>query len=420
MQRKLLSLLIAILGLGLLALLAPVEITLQGAVAMAALTAILAMVNSGQERDEPRLSERERLSQRETARGLRPHPGESFKKPLRLLGFLVTCFLLFAILAIDSHNRPLEQTQVVEETRYTHRAQFGYIFNVAPSEQFVRLDTGSLGLATMISADEHGPTAITTFGRTLQLEFSYFLEGLDDEQLWIEINGEVFVRAGNGWRKDVMRLPMRNFTGKHGAVSTLVEMQQVGSLIDSIEEQADESPGPYEMVFAPRVVLRGETVDDVFQPDFVIEIENNQIRPDVELERLEHRTEPVMTSLSNMLPPVLGLTLSVERARVLGLYGALITGVATFLLGAWIGWTLFTIPTARIAARYGKMLVEVDTVENPGTRRIKVQSIRDVARVARRSGQPILHHEDESQHLYCVADGESMYTYSLLKGPEEQ
>ncbi len=385
-----------------------------------ALLAGLAMVRENPTSDEPKLKRRARRRQRKLAGILRPPPKSSYKKLLGLLGLLLIVFLLLTTLAIYSYNQALEQTLLVEETLYTHRGHFDYTFSVAPSEQFVRQSGGFYELAAIASTDEQESAAMISLARTLELEFRYALEGLDEEQLWIEINGELLVRAGNGWRRDLTSLPVRSFAGRRGLVSTLVDMKQVRELIDNIEGQVEEMPSLYEIVFVPRVVIQGEDVDDVYQPEYVIEVENNQIRPSMELEHVEHRTEPVMTALSNTLPPVLGLTLSVERARALGLYGALTAGLATILLGSWIGWSLFTIPTARIAARYGKMLLEVDSLEDSSARRIRVQSIRDVARAAKRSGQPILHHESETHHMYCVADGENLYTYSLPKEPEEQ
>ena len=392
------------------------QATIMVVTTLVALAASLAMVNRDPPSDRD-ARHRARRRQKKFQAKAKPSPKRTYNKLLLLLGLLLILFLLFLALAIHSYNQALEQPQLIEEPLYTHHGHFNYTFSVAPSEQFVSQTNGQeLGVSLR---QEDGPTAQIALGRTLELEFRYSLQGLEDEELWIEINGELQVRGENGWHRDLASLPVRSFGNRRGFVSTLIEMQQVRELIDSMEEQTGGTPGVYELVFAPRVVVQGEDLDDVYQPEYVIEIGNSQIRPSMELGHVEHRTRPTMTSIANTLPPVLGLTLSVERARALGLYGALVTGLATMLLGAWIGWGLFTVPTARIAARYGKMLVEVDTVENPGTRRIRVQRIRDVARAAKKSGQPILHHESETEHMYCVADGENMYIYSLPKQSEE-
>jgi len=79
--------------------------------------------------------------------------------------------------------------------------------------------------------------------------------------------------------------------------------------------------------------------------------------------------------------------------------------------GGSFAYALYTDERARIRARYGARLVDVEVPPVIGEEAIRVASIRDLARLAERAGTVILHTPLPGGHRYFVRDGDDTYEY---------
>jgi hypothetical protein len=112
--------------------------------------------------------------------------------------------------------------------------------------------------------------------------------------------------------------------------------------------------------------------------------------------------------------------LSVSELRI----ASLVLLVFALLLGAIVGWPLLRQATsdderARIAARYGSLIVEAEAVSaHSGVVVVELDSFDDLLRVARRLECPILHWA-EAGDIYAVVDSGALYRSRgrLVPGP---
>jgi signal peptidase I len=384
---------------------------------LAALTAGMAMVVMGGKPEKSTRAVRRRLRRPRARHTPRPGPGPAYDQLFGLLAVFVLCALLLGTLALYSQRQPLQRVEAVETTRYTQNGSFDYRVTVAPSDLYAGTRLGPADLTSPASPEGQGPMVFATLARSLELSFAYSLDGVPADAVSGDTGGELLLRGDPGWSRTLSTLPQEAFQGNTARVTARVDFGTVAALAASIGEQTGYAPRTYQIAFVPQVTIQGESggaaLSDVYQPEFVIQVAADQIRLEPLLERAEPRMETVEQSVPNTLPSVAGRTISVARARALGLRGALISGLAAALLGAWLGLVLLKSPTARIAARYGSLLVPVEPVGVEGARLIRVQRISDLARVAKLYGQPILHDEDETEHHYLVADGANLYQYIL-------
>jgi hypothetical protein len=239
-----------------------------------------------------------------------------------------------------------------------------------------------------------------------------------------DVSGEyaarVEVRAGpQGWTWSFEALPPTPFSGPAAAFYFPVDFGRIWGVIDTVEKETDFRPGSYEVRIVPTIRVRGrvgpEAVDDSFSPAFTVRLSRNQLIPDADLVRSEPRsvTELVSRDARLRLPsPLPDLNLPVASARLVGagglgvslLVGGLLAGVAFLGLGRP--------EPEKIRARYGSVIVSVTEADLKNGQAVRVASIEDLARVAERQGQVILHQVLESgEHRYFIPADGLVYEY---------
>jgi hypothetical protein len=111
-----------------------------------------------------------------------------------------------------------------------------------------------------------------------------------------------------------------------------------------------------------------------------------------------------------------GARLSVSDARWLGSialgYAVLASLAALFLFGRRSPAD----EPARIAARYGRILVEIAAHAVDPARVLDLPDMQTLARIAAHHGRLILHTVEAGAHVYLVEEGETVFRYRAADG----
>lgn len=350
-----------------------------------------------------------------------------------LLALLGLGVLVFGALAFFAFRQPLREQASVERLRYEHTAALAYTVHVQPSTLYPDgvvgpVTPGSLpaapaGVLPPIPGQEQrpsGPPIFTRQARELYLAVDYRLKSELPTDVLGEYTAQVEVRAGpQGWTRSFEVLPPTAFTGPAAAFYFPVEFGRVWAIIDTVEKETDFRPGTYEVRVVPTVKVRGrlgpESIDDSFSPVFTVRLSRNQLIPDAELIRTEPRsvTEVQVRDARLRLPaPLPDPGLPVAAARTVGLLGAFLSlGLGAILAGV-VFFGLGRPEPAKIQARYGSVIVAVEAAELKDGQVVRVASIGDLARLAERQGQVILHQVLESgEHRYFIPADGLIYEY---------
>ena len=400
----------------------------------AALAAGLAALSLAGEEPKPARRRNGRRAPASPAGG----PGPAWA--LGLLALAAAGALAFGVVAFFAFRQPLREQVPVERLRYEHTATLAYTVLVQPSSLY---PDGIVGPVTPASPgaspaggqpavlppsplgpaqDQRpaGPPIFTRQARELYLAVDYKLKSDLPADVSGEYSARVEIRAGpQGWTRTLEALPPTPFSGPAAAFSFPVDFGRVWAVIDTVEKETDFRPGSYEVRIVPTVRVRGRVgpgaVDDGFSPAFTVRLSRNQLTPDADLVRSEPRsvTELVGRDARLRLPsPLPDLNLPVGAARVVGAGGLALSLLGAGLLAGVAFLGLGRPEPEKIRARYGSVIVAVAAAELKDGQVVRVASIEDLARVAERQGQVILHQVLESgEHRYFIPADGLVYEY---------
>lgn len=195
-----------------------------------------------------------------------------------------------------------------------------------------------------------------------------------------------------------------------------VDRTQVLGLIETVEQEIGTSATNYDLSIVPTIRITGhvggERVDDVYAPAFTMRLDRTRILPDPELSRSDTKTIGITVN-SGQRFSLFELNIPVNTARWVSVASAAIALALAGLLAAFVFLGLGRGEPARIRAVYGSLIIDVAGAHpNEDGQRIRVVSIHDLARLARRDGGVIFHQESgPGQHRYFVPEGTVVYEY---------
>lgn len=321
------------------------------------------------------------------------------------LGFVLAT-LAFAALLLGLFAFTRAPTrQVAESINYTHTGTWRY---AAPAPA---------GLYDQGDA-QTGDPVFRSVSSGIDLAFDYQLSGDQPGALQGSYRLLAELSDVSGWKRTIELRPETPFAGQAVAIDGRLELARVQALIDGFERQVGSPRQQYLLAVVPEIhvhgQLGGQPLDDSFAPKLVFQLDGQvlrllqdgasgpgALRPSSAGMLKRDRSEPNVLAL-------LGLRLEVLAARrIAGIVLALALAGWLLLVRGKAGGTLDE--AARIRRRYGALLVGVRAL-NPGEGGsiIEVATIDDLARIAERAGQMILH---LSNHSYLVCDGEVTYRY---------
>jgi hypothetical protein len=329
---------------------------------------------------------------------------------------VAVAFLLLGVLAFRA---PTHTSSRVSEPAYTETGTFDYAIVMEPSTLYA---DGILlpKPETTRAAEDAGtpvspPAAFTSLAREARVTFQYEMESEEQAALNGTVAADLVIRPARGeWSRSAPLLGLEAFEGLSVTKPLTIDLVSVGALIARIEEETGLSGSPYELAVVARIdalgTRGGEPLQTSFESTFTLTYDRTLITPPSELTTTVPASSSEMVTTSKSLSLILWSP-SVSVARSLAVVGFTTALGAALVFGGYLALRLASDEEARIRARYGSRLVDVQTEADRDEDSICVASIRDLSRLAERFGTVILHQPLPAGHRYFVRDGEDTYEY---------
>jgi signal peptidase I len=320
--------------------------------------------------------------------------------------------LVFLASGIYSFTRPLNRP--AESIPYRQEAQYVYSATGTPGVY----DTD------VVRAGEPVFPKLTCF---LNIGFNYNVSGArlqgmaGSHRMYARILDEQ-----SGWQRTIPLTTDTPFSGNSFFNTATLDLCQVESLVNLVEEQAGLKQVAYTLEIVTEVSFTanvdGILVSDSFSP--VLLFKYNKVH--FYIATPDGQTDPLYASRQGLAEsaaqkpnaiPLLGLALPVwiiRFASLLGfgfsLYGLTVSGLRLYR-------TASQSQEALIRLKYGGMLVDVYEQSLPQSSSIvDVASMDDLARLAERHGTMILHMSRNFLQYYFVQSGSITYRYVISTG----
>ncbi len=332
--------------------------------------------------------------------------------------FFVLGVLAFGsfLLGVVAFARPLTQI-VTDSISYEHHGKFTYSAAAPPNVY----DSDSI---------QTGDPIFSQLTNLVKVNFEYQM--LSDEmssvsgsyRLVAEISDSV-----NNWKRTIELQPKSPFTGNTFAVSGVIDLDKLHSLVRALNEKTGVARQQYMLTVIPEVMvqgtLEGHTIGEQFAPrlDFHVSDLELYLAPTSPtdsgdpLNPMQIGVYQKPRAEANTIP-IFSFRLRVDLARLIAS-----AGLIASLLGM-AGLSTLQAAVARrgendlIQLKYGAMMVVING-DDPvlGKPVVDVDNIDDLVKLAEREGRMILHDSREGAHQYYVQDVDVVYRYRL-KGTE--
>jgi signal peptidase I len=326
-----------------------------------------------------------------------------------LLMALVALAFASIALAAFAFTRPITR-DVSDEITYQQTGTFGYSA-AAPA--------GLFDSNTIKTGDPLFPQLMSE----ATFNFDYQLVADAPADLHGSYRLVAAVGAANGWQRTVEIQPATAFSGGGFSASGVLHFAQVRALIDRFEQQTGLERQQYTLAIVPELAvegtLAGQALHDKFAPRMEFQLDQTLLQ----LEGASGAQDPLKPSKPGLIKytqvepnviPLLFLKLEVPLARWIG-----VGGLGLALIGLiWIGLLMLRAgrpdEATRIRAKYGALLIDIAGGDRLlGKRIVEVAAMDDLAKLAEKSGQMILHEVCSATHRYAVHDGGLMYCYQF-------
>lgn len=336
-----------------------------------------------------------------------------------LIFFLTVLTAASAVLAVFGFNRPVTTTSS-DEIGYEQQGSFSYTAAAPPGIYDANLvETGAPVFRQLINR--------------VTINFDYRLVA----DLPVEITGDyrLLVELGhaNGWHRTIELVPETSFQGPAVSLSSELDLSEIQSVIDNLEQQTGLPGQQYRLTVIPQVSIRGtlngRPLQDGFAPRLAFNFDEAQMElaappsnrlnetQDDSLKPVQSGTITRPVQVPNLLS-LLGLKLAVSTIRQISILG-LIISAAGWLLGGWL--LLRAQPEdeiGRIRFRYGSRLINIqESGWAAGQEVIEVATIDDLGQVAEQTGALIMHSVSGDHHHYLVKTGSLLYRYRVRSRP---
>lgn len=385
-----------------------------GMAALAGMMGVIAMTTVARDKRKQTGSARPPASR--SAGPARP-PGGGYQEVVMLLAAVMLASLVLGFFAF---GRPASRT-VSEDIGYEHRGGFSYSAD-APSGIYDRDEV------------QTGAPVFTRITNQVDVRFSYLLsqnaaaENVEgDYRLIAEVR-----EVESGWKRTVLLQPYTRFTGGFTAMGAL-DLTELRKLINGMERRTGFHSDRYAVSVVPEVsaqsTLAGREFEDEFAPrlDFWLDDTKLQLQTSTEgadppqasgdAAPLEPSREGSVerASIEPNTLRILFFDLGVSTARKLSLLGLALSAGGLAWFGVPLMRALRGDEPERIRSRYGPLLVSMrgGDIESGG-RTVEVSAFEDLARLAEKSGQSILHRGGGSIHDYYPRCSDVTYHYRAV------
>ena len=232
----------------------------------------------------------------------------------------------------------------------------------------------------------------------------------------------------NGWNSTFELLPQTPFDTHTFSTRAILDLAQIQTLIDNLEQQTGLHGQRYTLAIIPEVAVSGSLNSQPLQDEF-------SPRLDFELDAVQLRLESSPAS-ANQPPPdplkpsqvgqvkgkrlapntlsIFNFMLDVSTARQIAIVGLAISLGSLPFLGVLLFRAHRADEAARIQFKHGKLLIPIQASSVAKAEEVvEMAAIDDLVRLAEREGRMILYHANGTGHHYLLKDGPITYHYHL-------
>lgn len=327
-----------------------------------------------------------------------------------LMSGLTLLAALCCILGLFAFTRSATRA-VPDDVAYEQRGAFSYSAAMPPG----LYDT---------TAAQTGEPVFLQLARLVQLQFSYHLSSQQPAELSGTYRLLAEVRGFNGWKRTFELQPEQAFSGDSVTFGGALDLAQAASQIEHLQQQTGLKHQQYIVSILPQVAIGGTLAGQEFHEAFAprLEFQIDEIQLQLAPASGDAR-DPLKPAKSGLLKrtrsepntlKLLGIEAGIAQLRIICLGGLALTIVGMLALRL-----TSRAPTAgqaaHIGSRYERLMVQVEPGDlSTGERAIAVASIAELAKLAERGGQVILHQAQGSLHRYTVQDSAATYCYTLV------
>lgn len=328
---------------------------------------------------------------------------------------------VFALLGAFAFTRPTERTDTAK-VPYTEAGRFTY---EGKAERGPVYPTGRV---------QTGEPIYLQLVKELQFHFDYSLETSAAH----DVTGTGSLRAelsdGNGWSRAFTLAPEIDFDGDRWRVEGVLRLGDVRQLTNQVQEATGVFRDFYTLTIVPRVAVDGTIDGRDFSSRFAppLSFQVGALEMQVAADSTASSATPVQ---GDALRPSQGgavvapfevpnsfafggINLDVSKARIVSTAGTALSLALLALVGVTLRPARKDEP-ARIEARYGRMIVAVDSVTtDPAAATVEVSTIESLVGLARRYDRAVLHESLAGEHRYVVENEGTIYSYRYVAPPE--
>ncbi len=329
-----------------------------------------------------------------------------------LFGFLILVFLALGIISL---LRPL--TRTAEDISYQQEGNFFY---------------SALGTPGIYDSDlvRSGEPVFPQLSCFLDIGFTYNLVGAPMQ----DISGSYQLVARvldqqSGWQRTIPLNQETPFTGTTYTTGAQLDLCQVASLVNFVEQETGLSPNIYTLEIINHTAftgnIAGKQASDTFDPSLVFNFDKALFY----LAANNTPTDPLQSSKAGMLSSsdlqantfsIFGLQPAVWAVRLISLLGLLLSLIGFFVSGLIIYHLAQQSQVALIKLKYDPMMVDVyEGSLEPNSIMIDVASMDDLAKLAGRLQTMILHMPINSLHYYIVQNHGTTYRHVISEKKRE-
>lgn len=352
-------------------------------------------------------------SKRERGRAWLPARQRS-RTMLSSAGVMLAVGLLLALIGLSRPERTMRTTTV----KVRHDGAFGYSATV-PAD--------SVYGATTVST---GQPVFTQFVNTLSLSFT--------DQVSAPLQGTASLDAtlrevSTGWSRSIPVVAPTPVSGTAIAIAGPLDLDAVKALSAEFLRQTQIRSASFRIALTARVTLSGKQegipVSTVFEPHVTLKFDAVSLSPPVapnsnpNVASAEKPADPFAVSRSEDArgPRLADASVSVFGVASIPVTGIRFAGLLVLLAGLATGAAGLIVrflgdgedEVTEIRRRFSDLLVP--SLTHPSTpTTVQVATIEDLANLARRFENAIVHAESGSRHTFSVYDGAVTYRYELV------
>ena len=351
-----------------------------------------------------------------------PHHGKEKNKPSRKFGgmgmnegamyFAGFLTLGFLALTIYTFTRPL--TRNMENIPYQQEGNFFYSATGTPGVYDTDLVRSGEPVFPKLAC-------FLNIGFTYNLLADQLQEASGIHQLYARV-----LDAQSGWQRTIPLNPQTTFSGNTYSTTAILDLCQVESLADLVEQETGLHPNTYTLEIISHVELigkiAGNQISDTFDPSLVFKFDKVHFYLDIENAQTDplHSVKQGLAGSSDLQSntfSVFGLQPTVWSIRLISLLGFALSLTGLLVAGMNIYNLAQQSQESLIKLKYGSLLVDVyEKSLEPTSTMIDVTSMDDLAKLAERQGTMILHMTLNFLHYYLVQNNGTTYRHVTSAG----